>query len=213
MRFLLPALAREVTAPDNLQHPIIQIHHNNMTISPLGTFEMMIYSEEMHNAIKLGYSFEIIRGYFFEKQEVIFKKYVTEFYNMRLQYDKAHPLNFIAKILLNSLYGSALARGMDDNFSESAIMTNDKFNEYINKLENNDIKLIDEMYNVGDNHMLVSKFFDNTSTMLNSLNQNHNVNIGIASAITALARVHMSKFKNNNIKLYYTRASAPIVFS
>ena len=51
-----------VTAPDNLDHPIIQLHHNNCTLSPTGTFEMMIYSEEMKNAIKYGYKFEVLRG-------------------------------------------------------------------------------------------------------------------------------------------------------
>jgi hypothetical protein len=41
--------------------------------------------------------------------------------------------------------------------------------------------------------------------MLSSLSETHNVNVGIASAITALARIHMSKFKNNsNFNLYYT---------
>jgi hypothetical protein len=41
--------------------------------------------------------------------------------------------------------------------------------------------------------------------MLNSLRETHNINIAIASAITALSSVEMSKFKNNpHLKLYYT---------
>ena len=130
----------------------------------------MIYSEEMRNAIKYGYKFNIIRGYYFEKQENIFKKYIKELYQLRLTYDKDNPLNFIAKILMNSLYGRF---GMNDNFSESGIMDKNKFNEYISKLIPQDLKLIDDMYEVGDNHMLVSKFFEPTDTMLNSLTQNH----------------------------------------
>jgi hypothetical protein len=35
--------------------------------------------------------------------------------------------------------------------------------------------------------------------------ETHNVSIGIASAITAYARIHMSQFKNNpDYNLYYT---------
>lgn len=43
----------------------------------------------------------------------IFKEYVDTLYNLRLQYSKSEPLNYIAKILLNSLYGRF---GMIDSF-------------------------------------------------------------------------------------------------
>ena len=46
---------------------------------------------------------------------------------------------------------------------------------------------------------------DNIDNMLDSDNITHNVNIAIASAITAYSRIHMTKFKNNdNIKLFYS---------
>jgi hypothetical protein len=72
----------------------------------------MIFSAEMDNAIKFGYKFEILWGYKFEK-DIIFKDYVDFLYNFRLNYPSTDPLNYIAKILLNSLYGRF---GMDDNF-------------------------------------------------------------------------------------------------
>lgn len=196
----------KVTAPDILKHPIIQLHVNNnnliSTISPLGTFETMIYSEELLNAVKYGYQFEVLRGYYFEKSINIFKDYITELYNMRLEYPKDHPMNFIAKILMNSLYGRF---GMNDTFSESSILSISDFNKYMNKLSPIQTKLIEDIDNVGDTHMLISKFIDPQSTLLNSLTESHNVNIAIASAITALARVEMSKYKNNsNFNLFYT---------
>jgi hypothetical protein len=201
MRFLLSALARVVVAPSsdfgNLEHPIIQIHHNNLTMSPLGEFEMMIYSEEMLNAQKYGYSFEILRGYYFDRKENIFKEYIQDLYNLRLSYDKAHPMNYIAKILMNSLYGRALARGMDDNFGKTTIMNNKEFSEYIEKTNITNLELINLISNIGDNHKIISSKSDYSLTMLNSFYETHNVNIAIASSITALARVHMSKFKNN----------------
>lgn len=58
----------------------------------------------MDNALRFGYTFEILRGYQFKKG-YIFKEYVNKMYNLRLQYDKGHPLNLIAKLLMNSLYG------------------------------------------------------------------------------------------------------------
>jgi len=54
----------KVETPINLIHPIIQLHVKTKsglrTISPLGTFESMFFSEEMDNAIKLGYNFKIL---------------------------------------------------------------------------------------------------------------------------------------------------------
>jgi hypothetical protein len=43
------------------------------------------------------------------------------------------------------------------------------------------------------------------NTLLDNAKETHNVNVAIASAITAYARIEMSKFKNNpDINLYYT---------
>jgi hypothetical protein len=45
----------------------------------------------------------------------------------------------------------------------------------------------------------------NQQTMLYGNLETHNVSIGIAAAITAYARIHMSQFKNNpNFNLYYS---------
>jgi len=103
-----------IIAPDNLNEPIIQTHvktNNGLrTIAPLGKWSDMIFSEEMDNAKKLGYKFEILWGYTFNKEN-IFKEYVDNLYELRLKYNKSDPLNFTAKLLLNSLYGRF---GMDD---------------------------------------------------------------------------------------------------
>src|ERR1700710_1931634 len=165
---------------------------------------MMIYSDEMLNAMKIGYhacAVEILRGYFFERKENIFKEYVTELYNIRLEYDKSHPMNFIAKILLNSLYGRF---GMDDNFGSTTIMNANDFTDFMENTHIDKLRLITDIDNIAD-HKIISINKDQNISMLDNLNENHNVNVGIASSITALARVEMSKYKNNpDIKLYYT---------
>lgn len=105
----------EITTPDYLKHPIIQIHSDTKggirTVAGLGKFKAVIFSNEIDNAIKLGYNFKILKGYTFNK-EIVFDKFVTDLYDLRLSYPKSHPLNFIAKILLNSLYGSSEARNV-----------------------------------------------------------------------------------------------------
>jgi len=54
----------KITAPDNLLHPILQIQHKTKdgvrTLSPLGKFEGIFFSEELYNAQKFGYKFEVL---------------------------------------------------------------------------------------------------------------------------------------------------------
>src|ERR1700679_4010688 len=150
----------------------------------------MLFSEEMKNALKFGYQIEILNGYTFNS-EIIFKDYVDFLYNLRNQYDKSNPLNFIAKILLNSLYGRF---GMDDNFDNITIIHKDYISDFENKFFDSITKITDI-----DEFKLIE--FKNSD----SNNLNHDTSIGIAAAITAYSRIHMSLFKNNqNIVLYYT---------
>nr|YP_009487200.1 hypothetical protein [Russula abietina]AWB36102.1 hypothetical protein [Russula abietina] len=187
----------KIFAPDNIKHPILQTHvkTNNgiRTISPIGTWEDMIFSEEMKNAMKFGYKFEILWGYTFEHKKV-FTNYVDFLYhNLRMKYDKSNPLNFIAKILLNSLYGRF---GMNDQFPSIELIHKD----LIKNFENKNLEKIIDRIDLG-NQILVIYESENVFESY----ETHNVNVSIAAAITAYARIHMSQFKNNpNINLFYT---------
>jgi len=187
----------KVTAPADLIHPIIQLHIDNngnkCTMSPLGEFNAVIYSEEIKNAIKYGYKFEIINGYFFGGKDYIFKKYINQLYELRLNYAKDHPMNFIAKILMNSLYG---AFGMVDKFDTVTIHENAEFEHYMNKISVKEAKLL-SISELGNEHMIISKEGDRTNLILSSLSIRSNVNVAIAGATTSLSRIHMSQFKNN----------------
>jgi DNA polymerase elongation subunit (family B) len=192
----------KIIAPDNLNEPIIQTHVKIdsllRTMAPLGQWEDMLFSVEMDNAIKLGYKFEILWGYTF-KTGYIFKEYVDTLYNLRLQYPKSDPLNLIAKLLLNSLYGRF---GMDDSFSEVSILDQESYL----KFERDHAEDIQDRMEI-DNKVFIkhrAKSKD-INTLLDNASETHNVSIGIASAITAYARIHMSQFKNNpDYILYYT---------
>jgi hypothetical protein len=187
----------KIIAPDNLKHPILQTHvkTNNgiRTIAPLGQWEDMIFSEEMDNAKKLGYQFEILWGYTFDSR-YIFEEYVNTLHNMRKEYPPGDPMNYIAKILLNSLYGRF---GMDDNFIEVNIIHKDFYADFENKFIDN----ILESKELGD-YKLVSYKNENKEIQDEAT---HNISIGIAASITAYARIYMSWFKNNpNFNLYYS---------
>jgi hypothetical protein len=111
-----------------------------------------------------------------------------------LNYSKDDPLNFIAKILLNSLYGRF---GMDDNFYTVDIILTELSSDYENKFNENIIEKIDL-----DGYIL---FIRESNYLIENDISTHNVSIAVAASITAYSRVHMSQFKNNpNINLYYT---------
>jgi DNA polymerase type B, organellar and viral len=116
-------------------------------------------------------------------------------YSLRLNYDKSNPLNFIAKILLNSLYGRF---GMDDNFTEVNVIHKDYITDFENKFFENIIDVIV----LGDYKLVTCK---SSEIEIENNEVTHNVSIAIAAAITGYSRIHMSQFKNNNkINLYYT---------
>jgi hypothetical protein len=122
---------------------------------------------------------------------------------MRLEYDKSNPLNFIAKILMNSLYGKF---GMDDLFDTCVIIDRENLesNKHLTNIAEINDSLVKDIIEIGDN-FIVKIERDKTSTYLDNGSETHNVNIGIASAITAYSRIFMSQFKNNpKLKLFYT---------
>ena len=192
----------KIETPENIEHPIIQIHHKTIdgirTLAPLGKFEYMIFSEEMDNAIKYGYKFEILWGYTFTKGYP-FKEFINNLYELRLKYPKNHPMNFISKLLMNSLYGRY---GMDYNFKNIEILPNNSADKYINKFIDHIVDIID----LGDSKIIITNnIINNINTQLDNASENHNINIAIASAITSYARIHMTQFKNNkDYNLFYS---------
>jgi hypothetical protein len=189
----------KIIAPTNLKYPIIQTHVKTKqgvrTVAPLGTWTDILFSEEIKNAVLYGYKFEIYYGYSFNPVK-IFENYINDLYNLRLKYPKSDPMNYVAKILLNSLYGRF---GMNENFTILEIMSNE---EFINFNKKNADKITD--FTELDNYYLVELenyriFEDNLDIPLN------NINVAVAAGITSYSRMVMSQFKNNPLfKLFYT---------
>ena len=64
----------KINSPKFLEHPIIQTHVKTKdgmrTIAPLGTWTDVLFSEEIYNAMKYGYTFEILEGYTFNSKDI-----------------------------------------------------------------------------------------------------------------------------------------------
>ena len=108
-------------------------------------------------------------------------------------------MNLIAKLLLNSLYGRF---GMDDLFTYTYIITKVDYPKFEKNAKDSILNVID----LGKSYLIQVKNPDvETKTALDNGFETHNINIGIASAVTAYARIYMSQFKNNpNYNLYYS---------
>jgi len=179
----------EVTAPDNLIHPIIQYpiksnsYRVDAMVSTLGSWKMVIYSEELKNALNYGYKFNILEGIIFEKQENIFKEYVNYMYNLRKQFPKDNPLNLIAKLLMNSLYGRF---GMDDNHPVHKVISKKEWNKYYSNIQ---IKELNNIYDTTHfNNFSIISIKKEIDTESYGFRETHNINIAIAAAITANER-------------------------
>jgi hypothetical protein len=205
----------KITSPAYLEHPILQRRVKTecgiRTIAGLGMWYGWICSSEMDNAVKYGYEFEILSGYKFDTGD-IFSDYITKMYNLRLEYAKSHPMNLIAKLLMNSLYGKFGMRTevTKVNIFNTAIKTESRLLEALIKEAGetvHDVLRIDQF-----NILVVRDAILTYTSDQDDFYHGQDVNIAIASAITAGARVYMSYFKNNPLfNLYYSDTDSAVV--
>ncbi len=205
----------KITSPEYIKHPILQkkifTKFGYRTIAGLGTWDGWIFSSSMDKCKTLGYQFEIIKGYQFEKA-IIFKDYVETMYKLRKQYPKSHPLNLIANLLMNSLYGKfgqstdlTKLLAFDTSSPEKLAEFNKSFNSYTEK--------ISDFTKVGNLYLLqvptvANPKYDEELDMYHGID----VNIAIAAAITSIGRDLLSYFKNNpNFNLYYCDTDSAVI--
>jgi hypothetical protein len=119
-------------------------------------------------------------------------------YSLRKQYSKGTAMNLIAKLLMNSLYGKF---GMKTEMTKVEVINNNPeiLNKYLDKIGTNIVDIIhsdDKIILIYTLNKLSFKEADNHlehDAVFHTLD----VNIAIASAISAYARIKMSYFKNN----------------
>jgi hypothetical protein len=215
----------KISSPEFLEHPLLQrrikTSEGIRTIAGLGSWEGWIFSGEMYNAIKFCYTFEILKGYQF-KTANIFKEYVDTMYNLRLQYDKSHPMNFIAKLLMNSLYGK-FAMKKDSTIIEIFNSTIKKENQMFEELLDTLGESIENIFKIGNHFITIRKSLSNYNyEEEEDIYHGLEVNIAIASAISGGARMWMSILKNSThpnsvlknhpkFNLYYSDTDSGII--
>lgn len=186
----------DVSTKQDMFIPPIQLHHNISnksggirTISPNGSFNCKLNSIELES-YKDYYNFNINSGYFFET-DYVFTDYVNDLYTIRKSYPKSDPMNYISKLLMNSLYGRFAMKNIKNNYSFL-----DK-SEFFKLLENSLIEI--ENY-IDLNDSLFVNFVDNSQ-----LDNESKSSISIASAVTAYARSYMYNIIKDNIQnIYYS---------
>jgi hypothetical protein len=195
-----------ITTPfDSKYPPILQTRvstpNGTRTVAALGSYYDWINTYEMDSAAQnFGYQFEIIRGYTF-KYEFVFKDFVVELHETRKKYPKGDPMNQIAKTLSNSFYGRF---GMDQFSTEFVVVPKTRYLDY-------EAKHIDSIVDITDLEDSVLIELVSGKKVLDALigggYDNRNINIAIASHVSACGRVKMAnliKFLvDNNYKLYY----------
>jgi hypothetical protein len=92
---------------------------------------------------------------------------------------------------------------MIDSFPEITIF---KDIELYQEFEKDNAENILNVIELGEKLLVIHRALNkDINTLLDNTKETHNVNIAIASAITAYARIHMSQFKNNpDFNLFYT---------
>jgi hypothetical protein len=151
----------------------------------------------------MKHTFKTIRGFLF-RQDYLFKNYVENLFHLRQSSPKNTPINIIAKLLLNSLYGRF---GMNPDKANHIIL--DDLIEKDKIFIKNDIKSIVDLGNGKELYSYVPKKVKDKE-LFNLLkdeadSSNMLINVAVSSAITGLSRIFMSEYKNNPlIKLYYS---------
>jgi len=197
----------EITAPDEsrLRVPYIQLRDEKTDdiYCPRGTFTRFIFSEEIKEAIKDGYSMKIIYGYKFERGKNLFKDYIDTFYNIKKS-TKDPVERALSKLMLNSLYGKF---GMKEIISNMKIMDKNEANK-ITKNYNYTI-----FSDLSEDKVLIkysSKLPDSLTSLIKDKKDQMNENplatvsrkrgvpsaVQISAAISAYARIAINKYKN-----------------
>ena len=171
----------KVTTPDII-NPILPYRtQSGLVIYPIGSWSCVYFSEEIKNAMKYDYKFEILEGYLFEA-DYLFPEYIDKMFAMKSHSKKGSPMYFISKLLMNSLYGKF---GIHQELPNYQILK-----------DADDTQEVTEKIDVGNGYALVNLEKDIT---------NPQSNVAISSAITACGRAYMSQFFNSpNHPIFYT---------
>ena len=204
----------EIETPLNSYLGLLPVRNKNGIEFPLGKWKGWYFSEELKFAKANGYKIKMLKGYSFNRESNVFKNYIEDIYKI-----KCNPVNStqksMAKSLLNNLLGRfgiqldkpvtdvVSVRNMDTICTMRKVTSYTKISEnkflltYINKL---DAKTI-ASHNL-DIIKILNKYKDIESPSFDA------TSLVISAAVTAYARIHISKLKLGIIQqggeIYYS---------
>lgn len=204
-----------IYCPEYIQHPILQRRiktaNGLRTVAGTGEWTGWVCSYELDAVLHLGYQFKILQGYKFETA-IIFDKFVDKMAAIRQSYPKSDPMNLIAKLLMNSLYGKFGQRSVntvieifDSNNPEQALQLQNNLDLYGDCIK--DHVQIDQ-FNILVRPTIIKYVKEGDDDLYHGLD----VNIAIASGITSGGRAYMSQLKNNpEFNLYYSDTDSVVI--
>nr|CAG8593795.1 2963_t:CDS:2 [Entrophospora candida] len=193
-----------VTCPDTIPYPTLPIRQDHTVIFPSGTFTGTWFSEELRNAEAKGYKIEASHwGLTFNKTEGLFTTLINTLNKIKVNSSSGPTKNLalrtISKLYMNSLYGYFGLRDTSDTTG------------YYGEGESEEIHLLYKVKKVipfEDGSEMIThsrlpildsiELFDPESKHLKDLEgeeEGLQVNVSIASAITAYSRVLINEYK------------------
>lgn len=201
----------KITAPDNLDIPILPFKIYNETLHPLGSWIGIYFTEELKAVAKHGYKIELIKVYNFSKAD-IFSKYIEYFYNIK-RISKG-PQRLIAKMHLNQLYGyfgrrktlietkNVYKSELMKYYGSYTIFSEIKINESITTI----------LMGMNLDYDLINEVKDDTNLDVITNFRKVKSNVAIAAAVTSYARIEMIKYKTiPDLNLYYTDTDSILI--
>lgn len=94
----------------NLQHAILPVRVKGSLKWDLKAGQGWYTTVDIENAVKYGYSIELIRGWEWVRSDFIFKEYISELYKKKSGAQKGSVKYAVAKLFLNSIYGKMIQK-------------------------------------------------------------------------------------------------------
>ena len=96
----------KVQAPLDLDIPLLQkrikTENGYRTVAPLGNWTGVYFSDKLKEAKKLGYKFEILRGYLFEKKN-LFKEFIVDL-NEQKENSLRNSSDYLFILIINEFF-------------------------------------------------------------------------------------------------------------
>lgn len=118
-----------VRVPESFAPPLPYRMEDGKVVFPCGELEGWYSHVELRHAVKHGCTIDRVdKSIYYTRTVRPFKKFVSDMYNLRLEYKKrGSPLQLVTKLFMNSLYGKFGEKFLDKrNTVHESVMTLDK---------------------------------------------------------------------------------------